>query len=165
MIKRKLSHILQKSAKRIQDVLNQEGLECIVLELPSSTRTSIDAAITIGCDISQIVKSLIFKTKETGLPVLILASGSNRVNEKQIESHIGEHLIKADAVFTREITGFAIGGIPPIGHKQRIDLVFIDQDLLKFDNVWAAAGTPNAVFNIKSKDLLSMTNGNIIPIC
>lgn len=155
---------LQKSGQAIQDCLNEKVSECVVLELPSRARTSLDAVISIGCDISQIAKSLIFKTKESGLPVLVLASGSNRVNEQQIESYICECITKADAVFVREITGFVIGRIPPIGHNQRIDLVFIDQDLLKFDNVWAAAGTPNAVFNIKSKDLLLITNGSVIPI-
>jgi prolyl-tRNA editing enzyme YbaK/EbsC (Cys-tRNA(Pro) deacylase) len=95
---------------------------------------------------------------------LILASGPNRVNEKTIESYVGEKIIKADADFTREVTGFAIGGIPPIGHKQEIELIFIDQDLLKFNDVWAAAGTPNAVFNLRSNDLLEMTNGKVISI-
>ncbi len=135
-----------------------------MLELPSSTRTAVDAAAAIGCDVSQILKSLIFKTKKTNKPVLVLASGPNRVNEKSIETALGEAIIKADADFTKDITGFAIGGIPPIGHKQKIDLVFIDEDLLKFDSVWAAAGTPNAVFNFQGKDLLSMTEGRIISI-
>lgn len=103
--------------------------------MPSSTRTAQDAALAIGCNISQIVKSLIFKTKDTHKPVLILASGPNRVNEKIIESHLHEEIIKADADFVREITGFAIGGIPPIEHKQVIELIFIDEVLLKFETV------------------------------
>ena len=155
---------LAKSAEAVQKALDQNGLECKVLEIPSSTRTAADAAMSIGCDISQIVKSLIFKTKETGKPVLVLASGPNRVDEKLIECHIGEAITKADADFTREITGFAIGGIPPIGHKQMIDFIFIDQDLLNFDDIWAAAGTPNAVFCITSKALLSVTNGKVISV-
>jgi len=120
------------------------------LELPSSTRTAADAAKTIGCNISQIVKSLIFKTVEKCEPILILISGPNLVNEKQIEAYIGESITKANAEFAREVTGFAIGGIPPIGHKHKIDLTFIDQHLMNFDSVWAAAGTPNAVFCIQS---------------
>ncbi len=113
---------------------------------------------------AQIVKSLIFKTKTTHRPVLILASGPNSVDEKGIKGHVGEEITKADADFAREITGFAIGGIPPVGYKQKIDLIFIDEDLLKFDNVWAAAGTPNAVFNLRSHDLLEMTLGKVITI-
>lgn len=155
---------LTKSAQSVQDALTKKGLTCKVKELSSSTRTAQDAANSIGCEVAQIVKSLIFKTKETHKPVLILASGPNRVNEKTIESKVGEKIIKADADFTREVTGFAIGGIPPIGHKQTIEHIFIDEDLLKFDSVWAAAGTPRAVFNMQSKDLLDMTSGQVIHI-
>lgn len=155
---------LAKSAHSVQEALQKAGLKCTVLELQSSTRTAADAAKSIGCDIAQIVKSLIFKTKETGRPVLVLASGSHRVDEKQLESLIGEPIGKADGDFTREITGFAIGGIPPIGHKQTIDLIFIDQDLLKFDKAWAAAGTPHAVFCIGGKELATITKGRVIQL-
>ena len=155
---------LTRSAASVQEALKNKGLECTVRELPQSTRTAVDAATAIGCDVSQIVKSLIFKTKETHRPVLILASGPNRVDEKVIERQVGEEITKADADFAREITGFAIGGIPPVGHKQKIDLIFIDEDLLKFDSVWAAAGTPNAVFNLQGNDLLEMTDGKVLCI-
>ncbi|MBI2707536.1 MAG: YbaK/EbsC family protein [Proteobacteria bacterium] len=155
---------LTKSAQSVQDALASQGLECKVVVLSESTRTAKEAAMTIGCDVAQIVKSLIFKTKSTNKPVLILASGPNRVNEKVIESHVGEKITKADADFTREVTDFAIGGIPPMGHKKIIDHIFIDEDLLKFDSVWAAAGTPNAVFNLQSKDLLALTAGKVISI-
>lgn len=160
----KMNQQLAKSAQSIQEALNIAGLTCKVLELPNSTRTANDAAISIGCSISQIEKSLIFKTKDTAKPTLVLVSGSNKVDEKKIESYAKEGIIKADADFTRKITGFAIGGIPPIGHKTPIDLIFIDQDLLALDEVWAAAGTPNAVFCIKSKDLLKITNGQVVSI-
>jgi prolyl-tRNA editing enzyme YbaK/EbsC (Cys-tRNA(Pro) deacylase) len=159
-----MTQTLAKSAQSVQSALDQKGLECTVLELPGSTRTAQDAANTIGCEVAQIVKSLIFKTKDTHKPVLILASGANRVKEKNIETVVNEKIVKADADFTREITGFAIGGIPPIGHKQHIDFIFIDQDLLNFDCVWAAAGTPNAVFKMNSSDLLAMTHGNVIKL-
>lgn len=160
----KMSQKLTKSAQSVQEALNKAGLTCKVLELPSTTRTAVDAAASIGCDISQIVKSLIFKTKNTTRPILVLASGPNKVHEKQIEFYAGESIIKADADFVREITGFAIGGIPPIGHKNPIDLIYIDHDLITLDEVWAAAGTPNAVFCIKSKELAEITNGKIISI-
>jgi prolyl-tRNA editing enzyme YbaK/EbsC (Cys-tRNA(Pro) deacylase) len=159
-----MTRVLTKSAQSVQDALGHKGLECKVVELPDSTRTAIDAAAAIGCDVQQIVKSLIFKTADSHQPVLVLASGPNRVNEKVIETYVGERIVKADADFTREITGFAIGGIPPVGHKHKIDLIFIDEDLLKFDSVWAAAGTPNAVFNMQGKDLVDMTGGKVIAI-
>ena len=155
---------LAKSAETVQTALHQIGLLCKVLELPSSTRTASDAAASIGCDISQIIKSLVFKTKNTDKPILVLASGPNTVSEKKIEFQVGESIVKADAEFVKKITGFAIGGIPPIGHKNPIDLIYIDQDLMVLDEVWAAAGTPNAVFCIHSKDLPKITKGTIISI-
>lgn len=155
---------LKKSAQSVQDVLASKGLDCKVIVLSESTRTAVEAATALECDVAQIVKSLIFKTKSTGNPVLILASGPNRVNEKVIESLLGEKITKADADYTRDVTGFAIGGIPPVGHKQIIDHIFIDEDLLKFESVWAAAGTPHAVFNLQSKDLLMLTAGKVISI-
>lgn len=155
---------LSKNAIFIQESLTKLQLECNVLELPESTKTAIDAASAIGCDIAQIVKSLIFKTQETEKPVLVLASGANQVDIKTIESHIGQSITKADADFVRNVTGFAIGGIPPIGHKNIIDLIYIDQSLMEHDDVWAAAGTPNAVFCIKSHDLFKATNGKIISL-
>lgn len=158
------SNTLSKSAQSVQSALQASGDDFRVMELSSSTRTAQDAANTIGCKVAQIVKSLIFKTQDSNRPVLVLASGSNRVNEKIIEIHIGEKIGKADADFTRDITGFAIGGIPPVGHKQKIDNVLIDEDLLKFNEIWAAAGTPNAVFNLKSNKLQSLTGGKIISI-
>ncbi len=159
-----MNEVLAKSAESVQAALKQKGLACKVVVLSDSARTAQNAASAIGCDVMQIVKSLIFKTKETHKPVLILASGSNRVSEKIIESYVNEKITKADAAFVREITGFAIGGIPPIGHKQKIDLIFIDEDLLQFDSLWAAAGTPNTVFNLQGKDLLEMTNGRVVSI-
>ncbi len=155
---------LAKSAVSVQEALDELGLECKVLELPSSTRTAIDAASSIGCDIGQIVKSLVFRTKKTGKPVLVLASGPNQVDIKTIEDCVGESITKADADFVREVTGFAIGGIPPVGHKNAIDFIYIDQDLMALDEVWAAAGTPNAVFCIKSQDLFKATDGKLINI-
>jgi prolyl-tRNA editing enzyme YbaK/EbsC (Cys-tRNA(Pro) deacylase) len=155
---------LAKSAASVQEALDKLGLECKVLELPNSTRTALDAASAIGCTITQIVKSLIFRTKKTEKPVLILASGPNQVDIETIEDCVGESITKADADFIKEVTGFAIGGIPPLGHKNVIDLIYIDKDLLSLDEVWAAAGTPNAVFCIKSQDLLKVTDGKLINI-
>jgi prolyl-tRNA editing enzyme YbaK/EbsC (Cys-tRNA(Pro) deacylase) len=155
---------LSKSAQSVQDALSQKGLTFEVVELSASTRTANDAAATIGCDVAQIIKSLLFRSANTNQPVLILASGINRVNEKTVERLIGAKIVKADADFTREITGFAIGGVPPIGHKQKIEQIFIDEDLLKFEKLWAAAGTPNAVFSLHSSDLENLTGGKIVSI-
>lgn len=155
--------MLSKSAKNIQDALMKMGAEFKVVELAESTRTASDAAKTIGCTIGQIVKSLIFRTKHTNKPLLILVSGANQINEKSIASIIGEKIEKADAAFTREVTGYAIGGIPPIGHIRSLE-TFIDEDLLAFQEVWAAAGTPNAVFKLESTALLKLTNGKLISV-
>lgn len=156
--------ILSKSAQSIQNTLAEKGMAFEVIELASSTRTANDAATTIGCEVAQIVKSLLFRSVITNQPLLILASGINRVNEKTIEKLVGEEIVKADADFTREITGFAIGGVPPIGHKQAIHTIFIDEDLLRFEKLWAAAGTPNAVFSLCSNNLENLTNGKIVSI-
>lgn len=156
--------ILSKSAQNVQDALSQKGLSFEVIELSSSTRTANEAAATIKCEVAQIVKSLLFCSEKTNEPVLILASGINRVNEKIIEKLIGEKIVKADADFTREITGFAIGGVPPVGHKRKINKIFIDEDLLKFEKLWAAAGTPNAVFSLYSNDIERLTDGKTVSI-
>lgn len=154
---------LARSAKVVQDFLNSKGVGFSVRELSSSTRTADDAAQTLGCDVAQIVKSLVFKTKNTHKPILVLASGINRVNEKVIASHVGEKITKADAAFTRQVTGFAIGGIPPVAHAQPLE-TYIDEDLLQHAELWAAAGTPNTVFCLSAKELQELTGGTVITI-
>ena len=156
-----MSSNLKKSAEKVQNVLNEFGIQLNVIELSDSTRTAQEAANTIGCTVSQIAKSLIFKGKTSQKPILIIASGTNRVNEKTVKEHIGEKLSKADADFVLENTGFAIGGIPPIGHKNPIT-IFIDEDLMQYDEIWAAAGTPNSVFKLTPKNLVELTKGCII---
>lgn len=158
-----MSKPLSKSAQKVQDALRALDLEAEVLELPSSTRTAAEAAQAVGCQLGQIVKSLIFKAKRSRQPVLVIASGANRVNEKTIEDQIGEPLGKADADFVRIQTGFAIGGVPPLGHNHPIT-TFIDRDLLDYEEVWAAAGTPRAVFRLDPGELERMTGGKIIDI-
>ncbi|HEY8911223.1 MAG TPA: YbaK/EbsC family protein [Desulfosporosinus sp.] len=156
-----MSSNLKKSAENVQIALNEFGLELNVMELSDSTRTAQEAATAIGCTISQIAKSLIFKGKTSQKPILILASGTNRVNEKAMKEHLGEKLEKADASFVLEHTGFAIGGIPPIGLKNPITTL-IDEDLLQHEEIWAAAGTPNAVFKLTPKNLVAITKGSIV---
>lgn len=159
-----MDQTLSKSAESVQLALAQKGLTCKVVELEATTRTAIDAAAAIGCEVGQIVKSLLFRTRQNQMPILILVSGKNRVEEKAIEKVIGEKIEKADADFTREVTGFAIGGIPPVGHKQQIAHVYIDKDILEYDTVWAAAGTPFAVFSLPSAALSKIVNGHIIQL-
>ncbi|MBY0293629.1 MAG: YbaK/EbsC family protein [Alphaproteobacteria bacterium] len=155
--------MLSKSAQSVQNTLLEKDLEFIVIELPSSTRTAVEAAETIGCDVAQIIKSLVFRAKQSHKPILVLASGINRVNEKILSELVGEKIEKADADFTRKVTGFAIGGVPPVGHSQPIE-TFIDEDLLKFNKLWAAAGTPNAVFSLDSVNLKDLTQGKVAAI-
>lgn len=154
---------LSASAQKVQDALEALGGEFQVVELPGSTRTAVEAAQAIGVQVGQIVKSLIFKTKHTHRPILVIASGSNRVKEKKIESLIEEPLGKADADFVREQTGFVIGGIPPVGHAHPIQ-TFIDKDLMQYDEIWAAAGTPHAVFRLAPTELVRITDGTLTDI-
>ena len=154
---------LSTSAQRVQDALMELGLTLQVVELPDSTRSAAEAAEAIGCRVGQIAKSLIFKTKLTEKPVLVIASGPNRVDEKKIGALVGEMITKPDADFVRQHTGFSIGGVPPAGHTRPIT-TFIDQDLLAFEEIWAAAGTPNAVFRLTGDDLVRATGGQVVEV-
>jgi prolyl-tRNA editing enzyme YbaK/EbsC (Cys-tRNA(Pro) deacylase) len=154
---------LSPSAQKVQQALNARGVRLQVVELPGSTRTAVEAAQAVGCEVGQIIKSLVFKGKRSGRPVLVIASGGNRVNEKRIEALIGEPLGKADADFVRQRTGFVIGGVPPVGHSDKIE-TFIDEDLFGYDLLWAAAGTPHAVFQLSPEDLRVISDGKVIQI-
>ncbi len=112
-----MSSKINSSAQKVQNALSEYGVSCQVIEMPQSTRTADDAARAVGCQVGQIVKSLIFKGKESHQPILVATSGANRVNEKKIATLISEPLSKADADFVRDKTGFAIGGVPPISAK------------------------------------------------
>ena len=151
------------SALKVQQALDAIGMHLEVVELPASTRTSLEAAQAVGCQVGQIAKSIVFQALTSHRPILVIASGPNRVNEKVIEELIGEPVGKADADFVRQRTGFVIGGIPPVGHSERLK-TFIDQDLLQYPEIWAAAGTPHAVFHLKPEDLQKMTQGIVIQI-
>ena len=154
---------LSQSAQKVQAALKAMDLPCRVIELPGSTRTAVEAAQAVGCEVAQIVKSLIFMGAQSKQPVLVVASGVNRVNETRLGQLLGEPIQKADADFARQHTGYAIGGIPPVGLENAIR-TFIDEDLLKFDSVWAAAGTPHAVFELDPAFLEQMTNGRVASI-
>lgn len=151
------------SIRKVKEAIIERGFDFEIKVLPDSTRTAKEAADTIGCTISEIAKSLIFKSIESEKPVLVIASGSNRVATDKISNLLNEEIIKADADFIRKQTGFAIGGIPPVGHKYALNTI-IDEDLLNFDIIWAAAGSPFAVFSLHSKELADMTGGKIAEI-
>jgi len=154
---------LSSSAQKVQDALLALGMTLQVVELPGSTRTALEAAQAVGCQVGQIVKSLIFKARRSQRPVLVIASGANRVNEVAIEALIGEPLGKADADFVRQRTGFVIGGVPPVGHAEPLE-TFIDEDLLQYKEIWAAAGTPHAVFRLTPGELIKMTGGQVVRV-
>jgi len=154
---------LSPSAQKIQDQITSLGYEYIVIEHADSTRTAQEAADRVGCELGQIVKSLIFKGKESGKPILVLTSGANRVDEKRISEYTEESIGRADADFVRAVTGFAIGGVPPVGHIQKME-TYIDEDFLQYPTIWAAAGTPNAIFELKTQDLQKMTDGKVVRV-
>lgn len=155
--------MLKESAQIVQDFILNLGYSNKVIELPDNARTAQAAADALSCDVSQIAKSIIFRIESTNKPVLVVASGVNRVNEKQIENLLNDKLGKADADFVREQTGFVIGGVAPLGHKNSI-ITFIDEDLLHYDEIWAAAGHPKAILKLTPKELVEMTKGQIVNI-
>lgn len=138
---------LSKSARKFQRYLDERDLSFKVIELPDSTRSASDAARALDCNQAQIVKSLVFRAAGSDRPVIVLASGTNRVDEGRIADQLGEPIDKPDAKFVKQRTGFSIGGVAPIGHREPC-IVFVDRDLLNYNVLWAAAGTPNAVFKI-----------------
>ena len=149
---------LSDSIKRVQSFLSERGLESDVKILSSSTRTAAEAADSLGCDVAQIAKSLVFENAESGAAVLVIASGVNRVSVDRVRDKTGVSLKKAGADFVRRQTGFAIGGVPPVAHSSDIRTL-LDPDLKRFDTIWAAAGTPHAVFRLAPDDLERLTRG------
>jgi prolyl-tRNA editing enzyme YbaK/EbsC (Cys-tRNA(Pro) deacylase) len=133
---------------RVVAALAGAGLEVEIREFPAGTRTAADAAAAVGCEVAQICKSLVFRV-DGDRPLLVIASGANRVDEARFGAR------KADAAYVREQTGYAIGGVPPVGHARPIETV-LDEDLLAHDVVWAAAGTPTAVFAVDPRRLAAL---------
>ncbi|MEH0018389.1 MAG: YbaK/EbsC family protein [Desulfobacter sp.] len=154
---------MRASAERVQAYFREKGFEFEVRELGSSTRTAGEAAESIGCRVAQIAKSLVFRDKNSNAPILVIASGVNRVDVKKIETAMGCKLGRADATYVREQTGFAIGGIPPAGHIRPLKTV-LDTDLKQYREIWAAAGTPFAVFRLNPGDLGSLTGGTWVDL-
>ena len=151
------------SVDRVRQALAELGLQTEIREFAASTRTSADAAAAIGCAVSQIAKSLVFRAKPSGRAILVMASGANRVDEAKLAAALGESIGKADADFVRAETGFAIGGVSPVGHGIRLR-TFIDEDLMPLAEIWAAAGSPNSVFRLTPQDLVRVTGGQILAL-
>ena len=147
----------------IQNYLREQGLDIQVVEFKESTKTAQEAADVLGCRVDQIAKSIIFRGAETGRGILAVTSGKNRVCEQKVAALAGEALGKANAAFVREVTGFAIGGVPPMAHAQELK-VFIDKDLMAQDTVWGAAGTPNSMFPMTPDILLRLTGGKVADV-
>ncbi|MEN3374689.1 MAG: hypothetical protein V7604_44 [Hyphomicrobiales bacterium] len=154
---------LPPSAQKVHDAAAALGLDIAVREMPDSTRTAEKAAAAVGVTVGQIVKSLVFMGATSGKPYLLLVSGTNRVNEAGVAAHLGEALRRPDADAVRALTGFAIGGIPPFGHDTSL-ATYIDGDLLQYDIVWAAAGTPKAVFSAAPNKLKDATKAIVIDV-
>jgi prolyl-tRNA editing enzyme YbaK/EbsC (Cys-tRNA(Pro) deacylase) len=153
---------LSTSAQRVQDALVAAGVATTVTEYPTSARTSAEAAAVLGCGVGEIAKSLVFRLPD-GSAVLVIASGANRVDETKIAALLGQVPGKADATFVREVTGYAIGGIPPLAHASPLTTV-VDRDLLRYDVVHAAGGTPHAMFPIRPEDLVRVAGGRVADV-
>jgi prolyl-tRNA editing enzyme YbaK/EbsC (Cys-tRNA(Pro) deacylase) len=146
-------------AMRVQAIL---GDAFRVLEFEQSTHSSAEAAAAIGCDVAQIAKSMLFKAPD-GTPVLVVASGANRVDENKVAALFGQKISRADAGFVLDRSGFAVGGVPPVGHTQK-PVTFLDRDLQRYAMIWAAAGSPNAVFALTPVDLARLTGANFADV-
>ena len=157
-----MSAALSASAQRVQDALLSAGLDCRIVEHAVAARTSAEAAAALGCSVAEIAKALIFRHGERDA-VLVIASGANRVDERKVAALAGGAIGKADATLVREVTGYAIGGIPPLAHAMPLT-TFIDRDLLRFDVVHAAGGTPNAMFPIRPADLVRVSGGTVADV-
>ncbi len=158
-----INNILSPSAQKIQAALHNAGYPNIVVEFSESTRTAQDAAERVGCLLGQIVKSLVFAGQNSEKPILVLTSGSNRVDESLLAGYAGEQIKRADAEYVRATTGFSIGGVPPLAHITRLE-TYIDEDFLQYSSLWAAAGTPNAVFELTPTELEKMTTGKVVRV-
>lgn len=155
-----MENLYAKSTLKVKRALEVQGYDLLIKEMPSSTRTATEAAEAIGCGLGQIVKNLIFKLKDSQKPIMVIASGPNRVDEKLFKNLLGEKLVKADADFVVKHTGFSIGGVPPLALDNPIE-TYLDEDLMAYDEIWAAAGTPNSVFRLTPEILKKITGGTV----
>lgn len=158
-----MAELSSATVRRVQQALAALGLGHEIVDLGLSARTAADAAGAVGCRVDQIAKSLVFRLRQSGRPLLVVTSGAHRVNETKVAALVGEALDRADADFVRAETGFAIGGVAPIGHVKPV-VTLIDEHLLTFEEIWAAAGHPNTVFRLRPADLVAMTGGRVAAV-
>jgi prolyl-tRNA editing enzyme YbaK/EbsC (Cys-tRNA(Pro) deacylase) len=158
-----LAHTQRDGVRRVRTALGERGLEPEFVELERTARSATDAAAALGVRVEQIVKSLVFRGADSGRPVMVLASGPNRVDEGRVSEHLAEPIAKADAAFVREKTGFAIGGVPPLGHAEE-PVMLMDEDLMGEETVWAAAGHTHVVFGLEPAQLRSATGAGVIRV-
>jgi prolyl-tRNA editing enzyme YbaK/EbsC (Cys-tRNA(Pro) deacylase) len=149
--------------RRVREALEERGFEARIVELDRTARSAAEAADALGVRVEQIVKSLVFRGTRTGRPVLVLAGGANRVDERKISDLFSEPAEMADAGYVREKTGFSIGGVPPLGHAEQ-PVTFVDEDLLREEEVWAAAGHTHAVFGLEPAELVNITGGQVAAV-
>lgn len=147
-----------ESVERVREALARAGVLSEILELPGAARTARAAAGFLGCDPGQIANSLVFRAERSSSAVLVMSSGARRVNEERLAVLIDEPVTKADADFVRRHTGFAIGGVPPVGHATRLR-AFVDESLAAYPVLWAAAGHPHTVFRLSYRELVAITQG------
>lgn len=158
-----MQETLPASTLRVCEAAREAGLDVRVRIMADSTRSAEEAARACGVTVGQIVKSLVFCGRESGRAYLLLVSGRNRVDEAAVAARLGEAIERPNARRVRDITGYAIGGIPPIGHATPV-VTHMDPDLLAFDEVWAAAGTPSAVFPVAPGALRAATGAEVTPM-
>ena len=154
---------LPRAVARVKEAADALGIAVEIRQMPGSTRTAADAARACGCEVGQIVKSLVFRGRDSGKPLLVLVSGKNRVDEQAVATVIGEPIARPDAGFVRETTGFAIGGIPPFAHDRLLD-TYIDRDLLGYNSVWAAAGMPNSVMRLDPRAMADRLSARMLEV-
>jgi prolyl-tRNA editing enzyme YbaK/EbsC (Cys-tRNA(Pro) deacylase) len=158
-----VAEFASQTVRRVQEALRALGRGHEVVDLGLSARTAADAAGAVGCQVDQIAKSLVFRLRDSGAALLVITSGAHRVDERKVATLVGEAIERADAEFVRAETGFAIGGVAPIGHVRPVRTL-IDEHLMRWDVIWAAAGHPNTVFRLTPDDLVAMTGGQVVPV-
>jgi prolyl-tRNA editing enzyme YbaK/EbsC (Cys-tRNA(Pro) deacylase) len=162
-VRRPYPMTLHPSAQRVQNELRRCGSSAQVRQVEHSTRSAAEAAEAVGCDLGQIAKSLVFRGVDSRAPILVITSGANRVDEAALGGRIGQAIERAEAEFVRQATGFGIGGIPPFGHPNPLTTYF-DEDLLRYPSIWAAAGTPNALFEIDPAELCRLCQATAVRV-
>lgn len=148
---------------RVRAALAEQGLAAAIVSLPDAARTARAAAQAIGCAVGQIANSLVFRGERSGEALLVMTSGAHRVDPARVAALVGEPIAKADAAFVREATGFAIGGVAPVGHVRRLRTL-VDRNLLQHAEIWAAGGHPHTVFRLTPDELVRLTGGSVAEV-